>query len=84
MRASSLVKAEARAILKDISSVELNTFADKGSKKGKVSSENHRMYLADKILAFLRLPEELSTPTSISVPDGAPIGTDNMSCDFDY
>jgi hypothetical protein len=83
-RASSLVKAEARAILKDISSVELNLFANKGSKKGKNSAESHKMYLADKISAFMRLPEEISTPTSISVPDGAPIGSEDMSCDFDF
>jgi hypothetical protein len=78
------VKAEARAILKDISNVELNLFADKVSKKGKGSTESHRMYLADKISAFMRLPEELSTPNFISVPDGAPIGTEDMSCDFDF
>jgi hypothetical protein len=82
-RASSMVKAEARAILKDISSNELNTYGDKSAKKGKVIEESHRMYLADKISAFLRLPEELSTPTQISIPDGAPIGSDDMSCDFE-
>ncbi|AFL85896.1 hypothetical protein Belba_3393 [Belliella baltica DSM 15883] len=78
-RASSLVKSEARAMLKTISSEELLL-----SKKDKDLSESHRMYLAEKISAFLRLPEEISTPSSISVPDGAPIGSEDMSCDFDY
>ncbi len=82
-RASSMVKAEARAMLKDISNKELNTYGDKNTKKGKAIEESHRMYLADKISSFLRLPEELSTPAQITVPDGAPIGSDDMSCDFD-
>jgi hypothetical protein len=83
-RANSHVKAEARAILKDIGDFELNLFEGKGLKKSKSSIVSHRMYLADKISAFMRLPEEISTPSSISVPDGAPIGSEVMSCDFDY
>lgn len=83
-KASSLVKAEARGTLKNISITELSFIANRGSKKGNSATENHRMYLLDKISAFMSLPEELSTPNPINVPDGAPIGTEDMSCDFDF
>jgi hypothetical protein len=45
---------------------------------------SHSMYLAEKIEAFLDLPMELTTQESLKVPDGAPIGSDDMSCDFDF
>ena len=83
-RANSLVKALTRETLKEINSKELNPFADKGSKQSKNLNNNHNLYLSNKIDAFLRLPEQLSTPATINVPDGAPIGSDDMSCDFDY
>ena len=44
----------------------------------------HSKYLEDKISAFLELPEELTIQESLKVPDGAPIGSDIMSCDMDY
>ncbi len=44
----------------------------------------HSNYLADKIEAFLELPVELSPQENLKVPDGAPIGMEDMSCDFDY
>lgn len=44
----------------------------------------HSKYLEDKISAFLELPEELTVQESLKVPDGAPIGSDIMSCDMDY
>jgi len=44
----------------------------------------HRTYLGDKIGAFLKLPEEFTAQQSLSVPDGAPIGMEEMSCDFDF
>ncbi|MDX5339236.1 MAG: zinc-dependent metalloprotease [Cyclobacteriaceae bacterium] len=44
----------------------------------------HREYLSQKIQAYLQLPEELTPQSTLSVPDGAPIGTDAMSCDFEY
>ncbi|GHB24879.1 zinc-dependent metalloprotease [Mongoliitalea lutea] len=40
-------------------------------------------YLADKILNYLELPEKLSIPAELSIPDGAPIGTDEIYCDFE-
>jgi hypothetical protein len=44
----------------------------------------HRTYLGDKIGAFLKLPEEFTAQQALSVPDGAPIGMQEMSCDFDF
>lgn len=44
----------------------------------------HRAYLEDKIEAFLDLPEEFAAQQALSVPDGAPIGMEEMSCDFDF
>ncbi|EKB51286.1 zinc-dependent metalloprotease [Cecembia lonarensis] len=50
----------------------------------KSHKNNVDQYLADKIIAYLELPEKLSIPAEISIPDGAPIGSDDMSCDFDF
>ncbi len=44
----------------------------------------HRAYLEDKIEAFLELPEEFTAQQPLSVPDGAPIGMEEMSCDFEF
>lgn len=44
----------------------------------------HRAYLSEKIDAYLSLPEELTTQSPLKIPDGAPIGSDIMSCDYDY
>jgi hypothetical protein len=44
----------------------------------------HRAYLTDKIQAYLKLPEELIPQQTLSVPDGAPIGMEEMSCDFEF
>lgn len=43
----------------------------------------HREYLNQKITAYLQLPEELRPQQSLTIPDGAPIGMEEMSCDFD-
>ncbi len=44
----------------------------------------HSSYLSDKIKAFLDLPVELVPQETLKVPDGAPIGSEEMSCDFDF
>ncbi len=44
----------------------------------------HRKYLGDKVEAYLDLPEELTAQQPLSIPDGAPIGMEEMGCDFDY
>ena len=42
----------------------------------------HRDYLKQKIDAYLSLPEELTPQQILSIPDGAPIGMESMTCDF--
>lgn len=54
------------------------------SRSGSPLLAAHSKYLEDKISAFLELPEELTVQESLKVPDGAPIGSDIMSCDMDY
>ncbi|MDG1277397.1 MAG: zinc-dependent metalloprotease [Algoriphagus sp.] len=44
----------------------------------------HSRYLADKIQTYLDLPVKLTPQESLKVPDGAPIGMEDMSCDFDF
>jgi hypothetical protein len=44
----------------------------------------NRKYLEDKIQAFLNLPMELTPQQTLNIPDGAPIGMEEMSCDFEY
>lgn len=44
----------------------------------------HREFLNQKITAYLQLPEELTPQQTLNIPDGAPIGMEEMSCDFDY
>jgi hypothetical protein len=45
---------------------------------------NHSQYLADKIISYLNLPEQLNSPKSVEIPDGPPIGSEEMACDFDH
>lgn len=44
----------------------------------------HSQYLAAKINAFLELPMELTVQETLKAPDGSPIGSESMTCDFDY
>ncbi|MGM0945618.1 MAG: zinc-dependent metalloprotease [Bacteroidota bacterium] len=44
----------------------------------------HRAYLNEKIEAYLSLPEELTPQSPLKIPDGAPIGTEIMSCDLEF
>ncbi|MBC6368586.1 peptidase [Algoriphagus sp. AK58] len=44
----------------------------------------HREFLNQKITAYLQLPEELTPQQTLNIPDGAPIGMEEMSCDFDF
>lgn len=89
--ATSSVKAEVRKILKDMVVNEANGLDKRyryltirRNNTANNSYNNHSMYIADKITAFLELPEKISTPSEISVPDGAPIGSEDLSCDFEY
>jgi hypothetical protein len=68
---------------------DLKTYDLKNSNTKSLSSEAkdfyfaHRTYLAEKITKMLTLPESNSSP-SLNIPDGAPIGTDEIYCDFDF
>src|SRR5690606_3910690 len=64
-----------------ITRMHLQKISDKTSSNGILLP--HRQYLQNKIEAFLKLPEELAVQQTLSVPDGAPIGMEEMSCDFD-
>lgn len=44
----------------------------------------HSSYLAAKINAYLDLPMELTVQETLKAPDGSPIGSESLSCDFDY
>lgn len=78
--ASNTVRAITRAQLDELAN---------GSKKlsARTSSgllSQHSEYLTEKINAFLELPVELTVQETLKAPDGSPIGSDSMSCDFDY
>ncbi|MCH7411740.1 zinc-dependent metalloprotease [Belliella sp. DSM 111904] len=81
-RSSDLVKSETRALLNFIRSNELNPNLNPKRERNMVN--HHKSYLAEKINAYFRLPEEISKPQTVSIPDGAPIGSDDMSCDFEF
>lgn len=90
-QASSSVKAEVRRKLKDFlfdnpsrNEFRSRTLASNPSGLKNTLKNNFDQYLADKIIAFLDLPEKLSIPVELSVPEGAPIGSEDLSCDFDY
>ncbi|WP_288369194.1 zinc-dependent metalloprotease [uncultured Algoriphagus sp.] len=72
--ASNSVRAIVRAELDEISKM--------GGPNGMLAM--HRDYLSDKIESFLELPQEISSPEALKIPDGAPIGMESMSCDFEY
>jgi|TARA_R100000365_G_scaffold3694_1_gene13661 hypothetical protein len=77
---SNTVRALVRSKLGTLSSGNAKLTARSGSPL----LAAHSKYLEDKISAFLELPEELTVQESLKVPDGAPIGSDIMSCDMDY
>lgn len=60
----------------------LNGLQTRGSINTLIGS--HSRYLAQKIGAYLELPMELTIQENLKVPDGAPIGSEDMSCDFDF
>jgi hypothetical protein len=87
-RATATVKGITRNQLREIAYWNWNKNESKreGNKsvpsKG-VSDDFHR-YLADKINNFFSEKEEFSIPAELAIPDGAPIGTTDLSCDFEY
>jgi hypothetical protein len=83
---SNSVRAIARGHLKSLKDGSKSTGAGGLTIRGADSSllGMHSRYLADKIQAFLDLPVKFTTQESLKVPDGAPIGMEDMSCDFDF
>lgn len=76
-QATAPVRALCRIHLKELDSKPIIGNAS-------IQTGEFKAYLSEKITAYLQLPEELSSPSPIKVPDGAPIGSGDMSCDFDY
>ena len=70
--AAQTVRAIARMQLEKITDME----ASNGIAKA------HRKFLSDKIETYLELPVEFPAQDVLSIPDGAPIGMEEMSCDF--
>ena len=87
-KATATVKGITRNQLREIAYWNWNKDQSKSatsksaSTKG-ISDDFHR-YLADKINHFFSEKEEFSIPAELAIPDGAPIGTTNLSCDFEY
>ena len=87
-KATATVKGITRNQLREIAYWNWNkdqsksTTSKSASTKG-ISDDFHR-YLADKINHFFSEKEEFSIPAELAIPDGAPIGTTNLSCDFEY
>jgi hypothetical protein len=77
--------AQATAPVRAICRKQLKELAAKpGIGNASIPSADFKSYLSEKITAYLQLPEELKSPSPIAVPDGAPIGSEDMSCDFDF
>lgn len=83
---SNSVRAIARGHLKSMKDGSKSTGSGGLTTRGANTSllGMHSRYLADKIQAFLELPVKFTPQESLKVPDGAPIGMEEMSCDFDF
>lgn len=78
-----VVKAIVRAKLSDISLWQMDTKAAQ-SKVGKETSDAFKRYLSQRINTFLQDKEEFKIPEFLRIPDGAPIGSSEIGCDFDH
>ncbi|MCH6199545.1 zinc-dependent metalloprotease [Aquiflexum sp. LQ15W] len=82
-RATATVKGITRNQLREIAYWNWNKNESKTASTKGASGEFHR-YLADKINDFFSEKGEFSIPAELAIPDGAPIGTTDLSCDFEY
>ncbi len=82
-RATATVKGITRNQLREIAYWNWNK-NEKKSVSTKGTSDDFHRYLADKINNFFSEKEEFSIPAELAIPDGAPIGTTDLSCDFEY
>lgn len=78
--ASNTVRAITRAQLDQLA----NGNKSLASRTSSALLTQHSQYLAAKINAFLELPMELTVQETLKAPDGSPIGSESMTCDFDY
>jgi hypothetical protein len=81
---SSTVRAITRKKLEDLYQGD---YRSRNISKRKAGSKSyalnaHDNYLATKIHHFLTQPEELDPVKPLEIPDGAPIGQEDMYCDF--
>ena len=87
-RATATVKGITRNKLREIANWNRNKEGSKTASSksdfAKSTSDDFHRYLADKINNFFSEKEEFSIPSELAIPDGAPIGTTDLSCDFDY
>lgn len=74
--------SNASQTVRAITRMQLEKISDMTTGSGALLA--HREYLHDKIEAFLDLPEEWPAQQQLSIPDGAPIGMEAMSCDFEF
>ncbi|WP_317195127.1 zinc-dependent metalloprotease [Algoriphagus oliviformis] len=74
--------SNASQTVRAITRMQLEKISDMTTGSGALLA--HREYLHDKIEAFLDLPEEWPAQQQLSIPDGAPIGAEAMSCDFEF
>lgn len=81
--ATATVKGITRNQLREIAYWNWNKNESKAASPNGTSDDFHR-YLADKINNFFQEKEEFSIPAELAIPDGAPIGTTDLSCDFEY
>lgn len=88
-KATATIKAISRNKLREIAYLYWNkdsktkTDASK-TLTAKAINEDFNRFLADKINNFLNQKEEFSIPAELAIPDGAPIGTTDLTCDFEY
>lgn len=83
---SNSVRATVRAHLKALKNGGKSTGSSGLVAQGRIKSTSgmNAQYLVDKIEAFINLPIEITPQKTVKVPDGSPIGMDNMTCDFEY
>ncbi|GMQ24243.1 zinc-dependent metalloprotease [Algoriphagus sp. oki45] len=71
---------DATQTVRAIARMQLEKIADMEASNG--IAKAHREFLSDKIETYLELPVEFPAQDILSIPDGAPIGMEEMSCDF--
>lgn len=74
--------ANASNSVRAIARMQLETIGELPAQDGLLGI--HRKLQSDKIQAYLDQPHEISSPEMLKIPDGAPIGSESMSCDMEF